>query len=101
VGADAKVVPAVQKVLPDITTESTPADVIAAMRERAFSYFSEPYLMAVFEQMLLLATTGPVWDEGTEIRSPRRSLCSWSPIQFVTRRFAKGRGFDRADLGFY
>jgi len=122
VGADAKVVPAVQKVLPNwaiapaannraalemlkarpydlvltgedssgrqdvdllrqirlvrphvrliiITTQSTPADVIAAMRERAFSYFSEPYSMAVFEQMLLLATTGPVWDEGIEIRS--------------------------------
>ena len=43
-----------------ITRKSTPADVIAAMRERAFSYFSEPYSMATFEQMLLLATTGPV-----------------------------------------
>jgi anti-sigma regulatory factor (Ser/Thr protein kinase) len=52
-----------------ITSESTPADVIAAMRERAFSYFSEPYSMETFEQMLLLATTGPVWDEGIEILS--------------------------------
>ncbi len=52
-----------------ITSESTPADVIAAMRERAFSYFSEPYSMTAFEQMLLLATTGPVWDEGIEILS--------------------------------
>ena len=52
-----------------ITRKSTPADVIAAMRERAFSYFSEPYSMATFEQMLLLATTGPVWDEGIEILS--------------------------------
>jgi anti-sigma regulatory factor (Ser/Thr protein kinase) len=52
-----------------IAKESTPADVIAAMRERAFSYFSEPYSMANFEQMLRLATTGPVWDEGIEILS--------------------------------
>jgi anti-sigma regulatory factor (Ser/Thr protein kinase) len=52
-----------------ITSKSTPADVIAAMRERAFSYFSEPYAMETFEQMLKLATTGPVWDEGIEILS--------------------------------
>ena len=52
-----------------ITSESTPADVIAAMRERAFSYFSEPYSMPAFEQMLLLSTTGPVWDEGIEVLS--------------------------------
>jgi anti-sigma regulatory factor (Ser/Thr protein kinase) len=52
-----------------ITSQSTPADVIGAMRERAFSYFSEPYSMPAFEQMLLLATTGPVWDEGIEVLS--------------------------------
>ena len=63
-----------------ITTESTPADVIAAMRERAFSYFSEPYSMAVFEQMLVLATSGPVWDEGIEIRSATPEL-----MQLVAR----------------
>ena len=63
-----------------ITSQSTPADVIAAMRERAFSYFSEPYSMPAFEQMLLLATTGPVWDEGIEffrhaaVSSARRPL---------------------------
>lgn len=57
-----------------ITRKSTPADVIAAMRERAFSYFSEPYSMATFEQMLLLATTGPVWDEGIEILSATPEL---------------------------
>jgi anti-sigma regulatory factor (Ser/Thr protein kinase)/CheY-like chemotaxis protein len=50
-----------------LTKRSTPADVIAAMRERAFSYFSEPYSIADFTQMLQLATTGPVWDEGIEV----------------------------------
>jgi anti-sigma regulatory factor (Ser/Thr protein kinase) len=52
-----------------ITSQSTPADVIGAMRERAFSYFSEPYSLPAFEQMLLLSTTGPVWDEGMEVLS--------------------------------
>jgi anti-sigma regulatory factor (Ser/Thr protein kinase)/CheY-like chemotaxis protein len=50
-----------------LTKQSTPADVIAAMRERAFSYFSEPYSKADFTQMLQLVTTGPVWDEGIEV----------------------------------
>jgi DNA-binding NarL/FixJ family response regulator len=63
-----------------ITAESTPTDVIAAMRERAFSYFSEPYSMDTFEQMLRLATTGPVWDEGIEILSATPEL-----MQLVAR----------------
>jgi anti-sigma regulatory factor (Ser/Thr protein kinase)/ActR/RegA family two-component response regulator len=50
-----------------LTNQSTPADVIAAMRDRAFSYFSRPYSMTDFRQMLLLAATEPVWDEGIEI----------------------------------
>jgi anti-sigma regulatory factor (Ser/Thr protein kinase)/CheY-like chemotaxis protein len=50
-----------------LTKQSTPADVIAAMRDRAFSYFSEPYSIDDFTQMLQLATTGPVWDEGIEV----------------------------------
>jgi anti-sigma regulatory factor (Ser/Thr protein kinase)/ActR/RegA family two-component response regulator len=50
-----------------LTKQSTPADVVAAMRERAFSYFSEPYSVSDFTQMLQLATTTPVWDEGIEV----------------------------------
>jgi DNA-binding NarL/FixJ family response regulator len=50
-----------------LTKQSTPTDVIAAMRERAFSYFSEPYSIADFTQMVQLATSGPVWDEGIEV----------------------------------
>jgi anti-sigma regulatory factor (Ser/Thr protein kinase)/ActR/RegA family two-component response regulator len=57
-----------------ITTETTPADVIAAMRERAFSYFSQPYSIDTFEKMLLLATSSPLWDEGIEIRSATPEL---------------------------
>ncbi len=50
-----------------LTNESTPADVIAAMRQRAFSYFTQPYSQEAFRRMLILATTTPVWDEGIEI----------------------------------
>jgi anti-sigma regulatory factor (Ser/Thr protein kinase)/ActR/RegA family two-component response regulator len=57
-----------------LTNRSTPADVIAAMRDRAFSYFTRPYSMTDFRQMLLLATTGPVWDEGIEIVSATPEL---------------------------
>jgi anti-sigma regulatory factor (Ser/Thr protein kinase) len=63
-----------------ITSKSTPADVIAAMRERAFSYFSEPYSMESFEKILHLSTTGPVWDEGIEILSATPQF-----IQLVAR----------------
>jgi anti-sigma regulatory factor (Ser/Thr protein kinase)/ActR/RegA family two-component response regulator len=51
------------------TDESTPADVIAAIRGRAFSYFSKPYTQEAFAQMLRLATETPVWDEGIELVS--------------------------------
>jgi anti-sigma regulatory factor (Ser/Thr protein kinase)/ActR/RegA family two-component response regulator len=57
-----------------LTKQSTPADVIAAMRDRAFSYFSQPYSMSDFRQMLLLAATGPVWDEGIEIMTATPQL---------------------------
>jgi anti-sigma regulatory factor (Ser/Thr protein kinase) len=57
-----------------LTNQSTPADVIAAMRDRAFSYFSQPYSMTDFRQTLLLAATGPVWDEGIEIVSATPEL---------------------------
>jgi anti-sigma regulatory factor (Ser/Thr protein kinase)/ActR/RegA family two-component response regulator len=52
-----------------LTDESTPADVIAAIRGRAFSYFSKPYTQEAFAQMLRLATETPVWDEGIELVS--------------------------------
>jgi anti-sigma regulatory factor (Ser/Thr protein kinase)/CheY-like chemotaxis protein len=52
-----------------ITDESTPADVIAAMRERAFSYFTRPFSKSAFEEMLQVATDCPVWDDGIEMLS--------------------------------
>jgi|SRR5205809_3408902 len=50
-----------------LTDESTPAYVIAAIRERAFSYFSTPFSTASFAEMVRSASTAPLWDDGIEI----------------------------------
>lgn len=52
-----------------LADESTPADVIAAMREYAFSYFSKPYSPNVLAEMIRMAAEGPCWDDGIEIIS--------------------------------
>ncbi|HEX4022630.1 MAG TPA: ATP-binding protein [Acidobacteriaceae bacterium] len=52
-----------------LTSESTPADVIESMKERAFSYFSAPYTTEALTDMLRHATEAPVWDEGIELLS--------------------------------
>lgn len=49
--------------------ESTPGDVIASMRERAFSYFSRPFSLDTLAQMIHLAAEGPCWDDGIEVVS--------------------------------
>src|SRR5215475_1891342 len=50
-----------------LTSESTTADVVASMRERAFSYFSKPFSPASFAAMLWLAAEQECWDDGIEI----------------------------------
>jgi anti-sigma regulatory factor (Ser/Thr protein kinase)/ActR/RegA family two-component response regulator len=52
-----------------LTNETTPADVIAAMREHAFSLFSRPFSPQQLGNMIQLATEVPAWDDGIEIRS--------------------------------
>jgi len=52
-----------------LTNESTPTDVIASMREHAFSYFSKPLCWTSFSEMVRLATEGPCWDDGIEVLS--------------------------------
>jgi anti-sigma regulatory factor (Ser/Thr protein kinase) len=52
-----------------LTDESTPAEVITAIRERAFSYFSRPFSTASFAEIVRCATTEPAWDDGIEIVS--------------------------------
>ncbi len=52
-----------------LTNESTPADVVAAIREHAFSFFSRPYTAEQLGNMVLIATESPSWDDGIEILS--------------------------------
>jgi anti-sigma regulatory factor (Ser/Thr protein kinase) len=52
-----------------LASESTPADVIASMRERAFSYFSQPFSWTTFAEMVLNASDQPCWDDGIEVLS--------------------------------
>ncbi len=52
-----------------VTRESTPDDVIASMREGAFSYFSTPYSPGSLAEMIRLAAEGPCWDDGIEVLS--------------------------------
>jgi CheY-like chemotaxis protein len=59
-----------------LTDKSTPADVIASMREGAFSYFSKPFSLASLAEIVRMATEGPCWDDGIEIVSATPSwLC--------------------------
>jgi DNA-binding NarL/FixJ family response regulator len=52
-----------------LTGETTPAEVIASMRERAFSYFSKPFSFESLAVMIRSAAEGPCWDEGIEVLS--------------------------------
>jgi len=52
-----------------LTDESTPSDVIGAIRLRAFSYFSKPYTQQALGDMLRLASEAPAWDDGIELIS--------------------------------
>jgi DNA-binding NarL/FixJ family response regulator len=52
-----------------LAADSTPADVITSMRERAFSYLSKPFSLDTLADMVRLATEGPCWDDGIEVVS--------------------------------
>ncbi len=52
-----------------LTDEWTPGDVIAAMREGAFSYFSAPFEASELAEMVRAAMVEPCWDDGIEILS--------------------------------
>jgi len=52
-----------------LTDESTPADVLASMREHAFSYFCRPLSDRSLAYMIQLAAEGPCWDDGIDLLS--------------------------------
>jgi len=52
-----------------LTDEWTPGDIIAAMRQGAFSYFSAPFEPFALAEMVRAAMAEPCWDDGIEILS--------------------------------
>jgi DNA-binding response OmpR family regulator len=52
-----------------VADEFTPGDVLAAIRERAFSYFSRPFSNERLEEMIRIAMSEPFWDDGIEVLS--------------------------------
>jgi anti-sigma regulatory factor (Ser/Thr protein kinase)/ActR/RegA family two-component response regulator len=52
-----------------LADESTPADVITSMRERAFSYFSKPFAPDALAVMIHHAIEEPCWDDGIDVVS--------------------------------
>ncbi len=52
-----------------LTDEFIPGDVLAAIQERAFSYFARPFSTERLAEMIDAAMTEPYWDDGIEILS--------------------------------
>lgn len=52
-----------------LADEFTPGDILAAIRGRAFSYFSRPFSTERLSEMIRAALTEPYWDDGIEILS--------------------------------
>ena len=52
-----------------LTDKWTPGDIIAAMREGAFSYFVAPVEASTLAEMVRAAMAEPYWDDGIEILS--------------------------------
>jgi CheY-like chemotaxis protein/anti-sigma regulatory factor (Ser/Thr protein kinase) len=52
-----------------LTEEFIPGDVLAAIRERAFSYFARPFSTEKLAEMIRIAMSEPHWDEGIELIS--------------------------------
>jgi anti-sigma regulatory factor (Ser/Thr protein kinase)/CheY-like chemotaxis protein len=52
-----------------LTDEFIPGDVLASIRERAFSYFARPFSTEKLAEMIRIAMAEPHWDDGIEILS--------------------------------
>jgi CheY-like chemotaxis protein len=50
-----------------LTEEFIPGDVLAAIRERAFSYFSRPFSTERLAEMIRIAMSEPFWDDGIKV----------------------------------
>jgi anti-sigma regulatory factor (Ser/Thr protein kinase)/CheY-like chemotaxis protein len=52
-----------------LTDDSTPADVIASMREYAFGYLSKGFSLESLSETVQMALDSPAWDDGIEVES--------------------------------
>ena len=52
-----------------LTEEFIAGDVLAAIHERAFSYFSRPFSTERLAEMIRIAISEPFWDDGIEVLS--------------------------------
>jgi anti-sigma regulatory factor (Ser/Thr protein kinase)/CheY-like chemotaxis protein len=73
-GSGSELVAAIREAQPGvkvIVIDSVPsnADVIEAMRQQAFSYFSRPFDPAAVREMMQSAVTEPGWDDGIRVLS--------------------------------
>jgi anti-sigma regulatory factor (Ser/Thr protein kinase)/ActR/RegA family two-component response regulator len=59
-----------------LTRKSTPEDVLAAIREHAFSYFTEPFSFESLATIINIAVESPSWDDGIELTSAKPSWFS-------------------------
>jgi CheY-like chemotaxis protein len=50
-----------------LTDDTMPGDVLDAIREGAFSYFSQPISLPALADMVKNVTEGPCWDDGIEV----------------------------------
>ncbi len=57
-----------------LTDDSTPADVIASMRERAFGYLSKGFSVETLAETVRTALATPAWDDGIEVMSATPKL---------------------------
>ena len=52
-----------------LASQTTPVDVISAIREHAFGYFTAPFSLASLTSIVQYAVEEPCWDDGIEIVS--------------------------------
>ncbi len=52
-----------------LASESTPADIVASIREHAFSCFTAPFNPISLSEMIRIAAVGECWDDGIEVLS--------------------------------
>jgi CheY-like chemotaxis protein len=52
-----------------LANEFVPGDVLASIRESAFSYFARPFSTEKLSEMISAAMQEPVWDDGIELMS--------------------------------